>query len=115
MPKVKSAVSRYHIIDICLNNKFKPFPSLEDLAEECSKKIREGISTSTIEKDRFGSIGSLAARILSINETDDPKFLSSGAPSTKTGFIVVNTISGASFLIKPQAADSANVFDLVYV
>lgn len=51
MPKLKSAVSRYKIIDICLNNKMKPYPSLEDLANACSDRIREGISTSTIEKD----------------------------------------------------------------
>ncbi|MEI8054115.1 MAG: WYL domain-containing protein [Bacteroidota bacterium] len=51
MPKIKSAVSRYHIIDACLNNKMKPYPTLEDLANECSVRIREGISTSTIEKD----------------------------------------------------------------
>jgi predicted DNA-binding transcriptional regulator YafY len=51
MPKTKSALSRYKTIDICLNNKLKPFPSLEDLAKACSKKIRQGISTSTIEKD----------------------------------------------------------------
>jgi predicted DNA-binding transcriptional regulator YafY len=51
MPKNKSAVSRYFIIDACLNNKLKPFPSLEQLAEACSERIRDGISTSTIEKD----------------------------------------------------------------
>lgn len=51
MPKTKSAVSRYHIIDACLTNTLKPYPTLEDLAKECSERIREGISTSTIEKD----------------------------------------------------------------
>ena len=51
MPKIKSAVSRYYIIDACLSNKQKPFPTLEELAKICSDKIREGISTSTIEKD----------------------------------------------------------------
>lgn len=51
MPKIKSAVSRHHIIDACLNNNLKPYPTLEDLARECSERIREGISASTIEKD----------------------------------------------------------------
>ena len=51
MPKNKSAVIRHNIIDGCLNNKMRPYPSLEDLANACSKKIREGISVSTIEKD----------------------------------------------------------------
>ncbi len=51
MPKIKSAVSRYYIIDACLTNKQKPYPTLEELASICSEKIREGISTSTIEKD----------------------------------------------------------------
>jgi len=51
MPKVKSAITRYHIIDTFLNNPRKPYPSLDALAQACSDKIREGISTSTIEKD----------------------------------------------------------------
>jgi len=51
MPKLKSAVSRYYIIDACLNNNLKPFPTIEDLANVCSERVREGISTSTIEKD----------------------------------------------------------------
>jgi len=51
MPKVKSALIRYYTIDSCLNNPLKPFPSLEDLADACSERIRDGISTSTIEKD----------------------------------------------------------------
>jgi predicted DNA-binding transcriptional regulator YafY len=51
MPKLKSAVSRYYIIDACLNNNLNPFPSIEALAKACSDKVREGISTSTIEKD----------------------------------------------------------------
>jgi predicted DNA-binding transcriptional regulator YafY len=51
MPKTLSPLKRDAIIDICLNNKLKPFPSLEDLAKACSDKLREGISTSTIEKD----------------------------------------------------------------
>ena len=51
MPKIKSAVSRFYIIDACLTNPLKPYPTIEDLARECSERIREGISTSTIEKD----------------------------------------------------------------
>jgi predicted DNA-binding transcriptional regulator YafY len=51
MPIIKSALNRYNVIDGCLNNKMKPFPSLQDLAIACSKKIRQGISESTIEKD----------------------------------------------------------------
>ena len=51
MPKNKSAVARFNIIDACLNNKLKPYPSIAQLAKVCSEKIREGISVSTIEKD----------------------------------------------------------------
>ena len=51
MPKIKYAYSRFYIIDACLTNKLKPYPSIEDLAKACSDKVREGISTSTIEKD----------------------------------------------------------------
>jgi predicted DNA-binding transcriptional regulator YafY len=51
MPKTKSAVSRYYIINACLTNNLRPYPTLEDLARACSQRIREGISASTIEKD----------------------------------------------------------------
>jgi predicted DNA-binding transcriptional regulator YafY len=51
MPANKSANIRYRIIDKCLNNKKKRFPSLNDLAEACSDILGTGISTFTIEKD----------------------------------------------------------------
>ena len=70
--------------------------------------------TSTIENIRSGSIGSLPFNIRSTTEIEDPKLLSSGAPVTKTGFIVVSSISGAWFLINSHAALSARVFDFVY-
>ncbi|MEI8053448.1 MAG: WYL domain-containing protein [Bacteroidota bacterium] len=51
MPLTKSAAIRYRIIDACLTNKQKPFPSLENLARICSEKLEKEISQSTIEKD----------------------------------------------------------------
>jgi predicted DNA-binding transcriptional regulator YafY len=51
MPKNKSAVTRHRIIDACLTNKQRPFPTLEDLARKCFEKLDMDISTSTIEKD----------------------------------------------------------------
>ena len=51
MPKNKSALIRYRIIDSCLTNKQRPFPSLEFLAEKCAEKLDTAISVSTIEKD----------------------------------------------------------------
>jgi len=51
MPKNKSALIRYRIIDSCLNNKQRPFPTLEYLAEKCAEKLGTDISVSTIEKD----------------------------------------------------------------
>lgn len=51
MPKNKSAVIRYRVIDQMLNNKKKAYPSLEDLASKCSSVLDADISTSTIEKD----------------------------------------------------------------
>ena len=51
MPKNKSAVIRYRVIDQMLNDKRKPFPNLEQLAAKCSFILGSDVSTSTIEKD----------------------------------------------------------------
>ena len=51
MPKNKSAVIRYRVIDQMLNDKRKPYPNLEKLAAKCSAILGSDVSTSTIEKD----------------------------------------------------------------
>ena len=51
MPKNKSAVVRYHVINDCLRSKRHPFPTLEFLAKKCSDVLFTDISMSTIEKD----------------------------------------------------------------
>lgn len=51
MPKNKSAVIRHRIINNCLRDKRKKFPSLQFLADECSRVLDTEVSTSTIEKD----------------------------------------------------------------
>lgn len=51
MPKNKSAVVRYRIINDCITSKRHPFPTLSYLAKKCSDLLNTDISTSTIEKD----------------------------------------------------------------
>jgi predicted DNA-binding transcriptional regulator YafY len=51
MPLNKNSFLRYHVIDACLNNKFRPFPSIDLLMEKCSEKLGLPVSKSTIEKD----------------------------------------------------------------
>ncbi len=55
MPANKYALLRYRIIDNCLTNKYKPFPTKEDLQYACEEALYgssgEHISISTIEKD----------------------------------------------------------------
>jgi len=51
MPQNKSAMRRYRIIDNCINNTLRPYPTLEYLSKKCSDLIGTDISTSTIEKD----------------------------------------------------------------
>lgn len=57
MPVNKHALIRYRVIDKCLRNRYKPYPSLEDLKESCEEvlygSIGERVSISTIEKDLF--------------------------------------------------------------
>ncbi|MFM2227602.1 MAG: hypothetical protein RL664_945 [Bacteroidota bacterium] len=55
MPANKYALLRYRIIDRCLTNKGKPFPSREDLRKACADALygsgADQISLSTIDKD----------------------------------------------------------------
>lgn len=56
MPHIKNALIRYRIIDKCIRNKYKPFPSKRELREACEEELFGGtagehICDSTIEKD----------------------------------------------------------------
>jgi predicted DNA-binding transcriptional regulator YafY len=55
MPANKSALLRYRIIDKCIRNKYKPYPSKEFIRQACEdalfNSVGERVSTSTIEKD----------------------------------------------------------------
>lgn len=58
MSKIKNAQLRYRVIDRCLRNPYKPYPTKEDLRQACEEAIfgsTEGIDIcdSTIEKDMF--------------------------------------------------------------
>ena len=58
MPHIKNALIRYRIIDKCIGNKYKPFPSKRDLREACEESLfgsidGDHICDSTIEKDMF--------------------------------------------------------------
>ena len=52
----KHALIRYRIIDAMLRNKYKPYPSIEDIRSKCEDSLfgsdwGDHISISTIEKD----------------------------------------------------------------
>ncbi len=51
MPKNKSAVIRHRVINNCLRDKRRKFPTLQDLADACSRVLETDVSSSTIEKD----------------------------------------------------------------
>lgn len=53
MPKNKEAAIRYRIIDKCLRNKQKPFPTLTDMVEKCEEVLGKSFSESTIQKDIY--------------------------------------------------------------
>lgn len=58
MPHIKNALLRYRIIDKCIRNKYRPFPSKQDLREACEDALfgsihGDHICDSTIEKDMF--------------------------------------------------------------
>lgn len=58
MPHIKNALFRYRVIDSCIRNKFKPYPSKEDLRQACEESLYGSVNgshicDSTIEKDLF--------------------------------------------------------------
>ena len=58
MGQIKNALIRYRVIDKCLRNKYKPFPTKEELRTACEDALfgsseGESICDSTIEKDLF--------------------------------------------------------------
>ena len=58
MSQIKNAQIRYRIIDRCIRNEYKPFPSKSELREACEEALfgsinGSNICDSTIEKDIF--------------------------------------------------------------
>lgn len=55
MPQNKFALLRYRIIDRCIRNKYKPYPSREDLRAACEEELygsfAQRVSLNTIDKD----------------------------------------------------------------
>ena len=54
MPANKYALLRYRVIDRCIRNKYKPYPSKKDLVQACSQALygdNSAVGESTIEKD----------------------------------------------------------------
>jgi len=51
MPINKSALTRYRIIDSCIRNTLRPYPSKQDLAEKIMDVLDMPISESMVEKD----------------------------------------------------------------
>ncbi len=58
MPHIKNALIRYRIIDKSLRNKYKPYPTKQELRQACEEALYgnstgDNICDSTIEKDMF--------------------------------------------------------------
>lgn len=51
MPLNKEAYLRYKIINACIRNKYKPYPSMDDLIEACEERLGHAFNVSTIQKD----------------------------------------------------------------
>ena len=51
MPLNKEAYLRYTIIDRCLNDQQRPYPSMEELVQACCDELGKRFSVSTIQKD----------------------------------------------------------------
>jgi hypothetical protein len=51
MPLSKHSFIRYQVIDACLRNKQRPYPSIDFIMLKCREKLDKSISRSSIEKD----------------------------------------------------------------
>ncbi len=51
MPVNKSALLRYHIIDSCLTNSLKKYPTLETIIQKINDELNIGLSESMLNKD----------------------------------------------------------------
>lgn len=93
MPHIKNALIRYRIIDKCIRNKYKPFPSKRELREACEEALFGSIDgahicDSTIEKDMFAMKMELDAPIKYSKRNagyyyEDPDFSINDIPLTE--------------------------------
>ena len=51
MPPPSDAILRYKIIDECLIDIYKPYPTMDDLKYKIDRKLKTSVSTATIQKD----------------------------------------------------------------
>ena len=51
MPPPSEAALRYAIIDRCLTNPYKPYPTMDDLKWAIERELKTSVSTATIQKD----------------------------------------------------------------
>ncbi len=51
MPPPSEAALRYAIIDRCLTNPYKPYPTIDDLKWAIERELKTSVSTATIQKD----------------------------------------------------------------
>lgn len=83
MPKIKNAQLRYRIIDKCIRNPHRPFPTKDKLRRACEEELYgsshgEHISDSTIEKDLFAMREELDAPI-AYNKKDKGYYYTNGS------------------------------------
>jgi hypothetical protein len=51
MPPPSEAIQRYEIIDRCLTNPYKDFPTIEQLQFNITRELGKKVSFETIQKD----------------------------------------------------------------
>lgn len=88
MPKNKSALLRYRIIDGCLTNSMHPYPSLDAIQKKVEQQLDKSISSSMINKD-FAAMKEIYGAPIVYNKTrggyyySDPKFSIQEFPLTE--------------------------------
>ena len=88
MPKNKSALLRYRIIDGCLTNSMHPYPSLDAIQKKVEQQLDKSISSSMTNKD-FAAMKEIYGAPIVYNKTrggyyySDPKFSIQEFPLTE--------------------------------
>lgn len=96
MPSNKNAILRYRIIDGCLTNQRRQFPSVDDIRKKISDQLNDDISVSMIHKD-FAAMKQIYSAPIKFNKSREGYYYSEPNFSIKEFPLTNDEISALDF------------------